>query len=280
MPSKFIPFSHFFFAAITAVLFACATAYANDGKAITSVGGKQTPTLASQSSTSSDTKQGAANTSALFKNGIQPSSITFTTSQVADIQAAIAQNYVKYYHSLTAQNGAAAYGHEYYQSKTRLTLLDEEWQLQNTREVLSRHRLFSSAIFVTVMIIIMIALTLTVYQFTHDSMVFKMLVSRLMRNSRLRPISVGKETVSKDDHPSSIDEKDLVAAIRSMNELELTTSGIKIKSQMIGLVMLVFSMGFFYLYLVHVYPISIIQTKIPNAVQADTSKTSESKEKK
>jgi hypothetical protein len=42
-------------------------------------------------------------------------------------------------------------------------------------------------------------------------------------------------------------------------ELELSVKGIKVSSSVIGIVILVISLAFFYLYLVHVYPINLPQ---------------------
>lgn len=46
------------------------------------------------------------------------------------------------------------------------------------------------------------------------------------------------------------------AAPRDDTELELATSGIKVRSSVLGVIILVISLVFFYLYLVHVYPIT------------------------
>ncbi len=46
------------------------------------------------------------------------------------------------------------------------------------------------------------------------------------------------------------------AAPRDDTEFELATSGIKVRSSVLGVIILVISLVFFYLYLVHVYPIT------------------------
>lgn len=46
------------------------------------------------------------------------------------------------------------------------------------------------------------------------------------------------------------------AAPRDNTELELATSGIKVRSSVLGVIILVISLAFFYLFLVHVYPIT------------------------
>lgn len=42
------------------------------------------------------------------------------------------------------------------------------------------------------------------------------------------------------------------------SELELSTSGIKVSTSILGVILLIISLAFFYLYLIHVYPISIL----------------------
>jgi len=44
----------------------------------------------------------------------------------------------------------------------------------------------------------------------------------------------------------------------SVNELNISMDGIKVSSPVLGVIILTLSLAFFYLYLVHVYPISII----------------------
>ena len=45
---------------------------------------------------------------------------------------------------------------------------------------------------------------------------------------------------------------------QEISEVEISTSGIKISSPILGVIILTLSLGFFYLYLVYVYPITII----------------------
>ena len=46
-----------------------------------------------------------------------------------------------------------------------------------------------------------------------------------------------------------------------LTELEITTRGIKVSSPVLGVVILVISLGFFYLFLIHVYPVQHVQEK-------------------
>jgi hypothetical protein len=48
------------------------------------------------------------------------------------------------------------------------------------------------------------------------------------------------------------------AAPERVTELDLSTTGVKVSSPILGVIILVISLGFFYLYLVYVYPISEI----------------------
>jgi len=45
---------------------------------------------------------------------------------------------------------------------------------------------------------------------------------------------------------------------KETSEIEISTSGVKVSSPVLGVVILTLSLGFFYLYLVYVYPITVI----------------------
>jgi hypothetical protein len=49
----------------------------------------------------------------------------------------------------------------------------------------------------------------------------------------------------------------LVEMARAEQSIEIGKEGMKLKTRLVGLVTLIVSMGFFYLYLVHVYPITV-----------------------
>ena len=53
-----------------------------------------------------------------------------------------------------------------------------------------------------------------------------------------------------------------------VTELEASLQGIKVRSSVLGVIILVISLGFLYLYLVHVYPIKVVQ-EIPT-VQSES----------
>ena len=56
-------------------------------------------------------------------------------------------------------------------------------------------------------------------------------------------------------------EKIADSATEATHSLKASLQGIEISSSFVGLIILVISMGFFYLYLIHVYPIEYIQEK-------------------
>lgn len=51
--------------------------------------------------------------------------------------------------------------------------------------------------------------------------------------------------------------QDKTSAAEYQTELEISTKGIKVSSPVLGVIILVISLAFFYLYLVHVYPINL-----------------------
>ena len=55
-------------------------------------------------------------------------------------------------------------------------------------------------------------------------------------------------------------------ATESVTEFEASMGGIKVRSSIIGIIILVISLGFFYLYLVHVYPVKVVGTSGGNII--------------
>lgn len=62
----------------------------------------------------------------------------------------------------------------------------------------------------------------------------------------------------------------LLNIIRGQQTLSLNTSGVQLGTQLVGLVILVFAMAFFYLYLDRVYPVTLLEPA--KAADAQSSK--------
>ncbi|MCU0430004.1 MAG: hypothetical protein MUF42_08525 [Cytophagaceae bacterium] len=63
--------------------------------------------------------------------------------------------------------------------------------------------------------------------------------------------------------------KSSTEAAKESNEVELSLKGVKVNSSVLGVVILVISLAFFYLYLIYVYPISEVK---PTTVKEESSK--------
>ncbi len=53
-------------------------------------------------------------------------------------------------------------------------------------------------------------------------------------------------------------DKEKHSESETRTELEISTSGFKVKSPILGVIILLISLAFFYLYLAHVYPIDVV----------------------
>lgn len=114
-----------------------------------------------------------------------------------------------------------------------------EWQL-----------VASIVVFAMVMLVIAVGLFLTVMQFTRDE-------RRQRRRAR----------------PAAGASDDSEGAAKS--SLKLSTTGVEISSQVLGILILVLSLGFFYLYVVDIYPLMDATRKAPreSAQQAPAAGT-------
>ena len=67
-------------------------------------------------------------------------------------------------------------------------------------------------------------------------------------------ISLKRGNATSDEHKSASNSPE------SVTEFEASLSGVKIRSSILGIIILVISLAFFYLYLIHVYPVSETRT--------------------
>lgn len=127
-------------------------------------------------------------------------------------------------------------------SDDKLLILDEEylqayhdWKLYKieiARQTFTFHYWSSLIIFGIVLGIVFMGLYLTWVQ-----------VTMRIDAERLREAQGNSDGKEKD---------------REQHQVELSAEGLKLKSSVVGLSILTVSLGFFYLYLVHVYPISFV----------------------
>jgi len=127
----------------------------------------------------------------------------------------------------------------------------EAWTTEHTRSVFERQAVYTQVIFWMVVFMVASGVALTWYQFVHDSTTFSRVVDALLK----RPVRRSKSESEPDPALAN-----LLDIARAEQKLELSKDGVKITTRVLGIVTLALSMGFFYLYLAHVYPINIKDT--------------------
>lgn len=197
-----------------------------------------------------------------YKPKYLPNEVKLTQTQIDEITQKVSEQYFHYHESLTQQNKAAALGQQLWGQKAEATLADEKWHLEHARSVYRSQSLYSFAIFVMVMLVMLISLALTIHQFVKDSSALDKLADTV-RNRIARKKSNGSNTLTTEEL-TAINK--LADAVRSTTNAEFGVTGMKIGTQLVGLAMLAFSMGFFYLYLRHVYPITVAP---PSQIEAN-----------
>jgi hypothetical protein len=134
-----------------------------------------------------------------------------------------------------------------------------------TMRVYEWQQLSSQIIFSLVVLLVLAGLYFSWLQF-QDDLRHRDLVDRLRADLRRAPASAPAGTAGtagdaraappgegKDAGPAAQDE------VPAQHHVKLGTSGIEVSSSVLGIVILVLSLGFFYLYLVYVYPITEVK---------------------
>lgn len=201
-----------------------------------------------------------------------------------------------YHQSLVAQNKAATVGHELWVADQRAAVEHFEWIRKHNRVVFEEQRFFGMVIFWVVIGIVAVSICLTVYQFMRDSR-----IADASARIALRPLSAPgsrrhadadapsgeqettdaatpPQTNAQNDDQSQVVDDRREAALRvnemyrAPHSISLSSTGIQLGSQVIGLAVLAFSLGFFYLYLEKVYPITVAPLVVPSPQSATTTK--------
>lgn len=120
-----------------------------------------------------------------------------------------------------------------------------QWHAEHEKMVYSRQYFYSEVVFWVSNLIVLTGLGLTVRQFLRDEMGWKALYAHNLRVLQRRAIS-GSTKV----------EATLTPNPESETKLQLKSDGIEIGTRVTGLALLVISLGFYYLMLVHVYGIT------------------------
>lgn len=208
-----------------------------------------------------------------------PGQVELSKEEVEGIRASVSKQMTAYHDGLAEQNRVAGAKHQLWLEDAKRSHENDQWSRLHTQAVLSRHAFFSMFIFWVVISIVAIALGLTIYQFMKDSANAEMIMRKLLRRPPAPP-----QVQARDANADALKVKAAVAAataalpsadadetalaiyklLRAEQKFSLGPSGLQLGTQLVGLVMLGFAMGFFYLYLEKVYPITVAQPRPPS----------------
>jgi hypothetical protein len=121
----------------------------------------------------------------------------------------------------------------------------EKTAFEHRRKVFDWQLLSSQIIFFVVIGLVLAGLYFSWLQFVADR-----------RQPAARDAAAKGSDGPPDDSPDGSGRPEGSGVLaRAMSTLELSTDGIKVSSPVVGVIILVISLAFFYLYLVHIYPI-------------------------
>ena len=123
----------------------------------------------------------------------------------------------------------------------------QSWMLEYRQKAFEAHHVYTIIVFALVCGMVLLGMYLSYREFQLSANRRLRLVEQLLRRLRRK----GAAAPSQDEKPDAA------------TELEISASGVKVSSQVLGVIVLVVSMGFFYLYLKTVYPIQ--ESNAPSA---------------
>lgn len=230
-----------------------------------------------------------------------PREVVLSPAQIDAIKAAVAAQMVAYYDVRTEQNRAnklrLAVEHRDVEDHHRFN----QWNRAHAQTVFDEQRFYSKAIFWATMALMLSALFLTVFQFVKDSRLAALAAGKLLGMEDAGPPKQGgMSTVSAAQAAGSPNATVSVTVAEAHNapaEIEASTgegigpggsagsldsallaamgqhvskttlkwgpTGVELGTQVVGLAVFGFALAFFYLYLAHVYPVTIANQ--PNA---------------
>lgn len=155
-------------------------------------------------------------------------------------------------------------------------LEDEMFAMQHRWRSFSFQYTASIIIFILVIIIVLSGLVFSAWQFriAMKQMVVKEAVAKAITQPPVHPEPVPPKLAPAQADAQNPPANQAISALK--NELEVSATGIKVNSSVLGVIILVLSIVFFYFYLLYVYPVKYIPaTAVP--VKADTAATAKTK---
>lgn len=126
----------------------------------------------------------------------------------------------------------------------------QAWMLEYRQRAFEAHHVYTIIVFAIVCAMVLLGMYLSYKEFAIGAARRQRLIERLVQRFRRPGGAKPDEARAGGDQDLSAEEKAAAATA-----LEIGTSGVKVTSQVLGVIVLVVSMGFFYLYLKTVYPI-------------------------
>ncbi len=179
----------------------------------------------------------------VYQPRFAPEVITISPEEVASIRAAMISRTLADHQLATASANEQIARLRYEIQRLDVSKNEDAWTFEHRRDAYERHAADSVWIFALTLSIVALGLFLTVWQFTREQ--------RAIRTV-LRPLTGGKGTVDEAAYRQALE---LLKELRGTTNLKLGSAGVELGTQLIGLVVLAFSLGFFYLFLIHVYPL-------------------------
>ena len=144
----------------------------------------------------------------------------------------------------------------------KAALEHQVWVLQYRQRAYEQHHRNSMWVFLLVCALVVLGMYLSLREFNLDSRRREALIAQLSK--RLRRVAAGKADDAKAEAEDS--------GAGPVTTLGIDPTGVKLTSPVLGVIILVVSMGFFYLYLKTVYPINETVEPPAAAAQAPPSK--------
>lgn len=139
----------------------------------------------------------------------------------------------------------------------------QAWMLEYRQKAFEAHHIYTIIVFAIVCGMVLLGMYLSYKEFAIGAARRQRLIERLVQRFRRPGGAKPDEARAGGGQDLSAEEKAAAATA-----LEIGTSGVKVTSQVLGVIVLVVSMGFFYLYLKTVYPIQ--ESSAPSAAATST----------
>lgn len=213
-----------------------------------------------------------------FNPAYLPKEVELTKEQIDSIRVQVAERMSTYHAAFVKRNRIALDDAALDYQSRQLSTANDQWHRLHIQKVLLDQHAHTQVIFWMVLLIVAVALILTVYQFLKDSALAERAARGLLRSPRNagqtsppapapQHATQGEVTAaakaatlaakSNDDPEKAALE--LLKLLRSQHTAILGPAGLQIGSQVVGLVILAFALGFFYLYLEKAFPVTAIE---------------------